>query len=351
MSSSNSGNAIIAKAHTLYGKRLNAEDYNKLLQKRTLAEITGFLKNETYYSEALSGVKEELVHREQLELMVRRREFEIYIKLRKYTDGDDVFFTMYRMKNEISQLLLAMRLLNADAMKDFIISLPVYLTKHLSFDLFEVARATSYDDLLAAIQNTGYYNIIGKFRPVSRNKHIDIPACENALLTYYYTKIKKTIEKRYPPDIGKFFRNIFNYQVDFHNISMIFRMKRYFGASGETIAKYIIPVKTKYSTSVYKELLDARDIHDADAALKRFRASKLYPDEASISSERVIFLAQKNKMQMMKHLFRFSNIPAVSVICYMLLLEIEVDNIVNIIEGARYGLSPEKIRAMLVIAN
>jgi V/A-type H+-transporting ATPase subunit C len=60
---SQADNAVMAKARGLYGKRLKAQDYETLLQKHSVAEIAGYLKNETYYGEALKEVKEELVHR------------------------------------------------------------------------------------------------------------------------------------------------------------------------------------------------------------------------------------------------------------------------------------------------
>lgn len=346
---SKSDNAIMAKVHALYGKRLNAEDYGRLLQKRTVQEIAGFLKNETYYSETLSEVKEELIHREQLELMTGRRELDIYVKLRRYSYHDDMFFKMYKMKNEIRQLLSAMRLLNANAMNKFIISLPGYLVKHLSFDLYEIAKAKDYDDLLAALEHTDYYGIIGKFRPVTSDRAIDITACEKALLTHYYEKLLRMIDAEYTKTARDYLKRILYYEIDFHNVSMIFRMKQYFGAAQKNISDCLIPIHAKISAAVYRELLEARDIGEMGAILRRYRVTETYPSDTTLSSEFVTFRSQKRKMRIMQRIFRFSGVPVVSVMCYMTMLEIEVNNLINIIEGVRYQLSPEEIKAMLVI--
>lgn len=346
---SKSDNAIMAKVHALYGQRLNAEDYGKLLQKRTIPEIAGFLKDETYYSETLSEVKGELVHREQLELMIGRRELDIYVKLRKYSYNEDIFFKMYKMKNEIRQLLSAMRLLNANAMNKFIVSLPGYLAKHLSFDLFGIAKAKNYDDLLSALKNTDYYGVMGRFRPVTNDKPVNIPACENALLTYYYSKLLKIINGEYSKTAQEYLKRLIYYQIDFHNVSMIFRMKRYYKASQKVIASYLIPIRAKVSEAAYKELIEAPDVREMGEALKRYRISDIYPADMSLSSDYVIFNAQKSKMRITQRIFRFSGMPVVAVMCYMMMLEIEVNNIINIIEGMRYQLPPEEIKAMLVI--
>ena len=44
---------------------------------------------------------------------------------------------------------------------------------------------------------------------------------------------------------------------------------------------------------------------------------------------------------------RYYNDPAAIMICYMLLAEYEVRNIVRIVEGVRYGVEPEEIRRSL----
>ena len=36
---------------------------------------------------------------------------------------------------------------------------------------------------------------------------------------------------------------------------------------------------------------------------------------------------------------------------YIFIMDIELDDIVNIVEGVRYGLQPEEIKPMLVLAN
>lgn len=50
MLSSMSSNAILAKARTMYGRRLTDKDYEDLLACKTVPEVANYLKNETVYS-------------------------------------------------------------------------------------------------------------------------------------------------------------------------------------------------------------------------------------------------------------------------------------------------------------
>ena len=47
----------------MYGRRLTDKDYEDLLACKTVPEVANYLKNETVYSEILSGLNENDVHR------------------------------------------------------------------------------------------------------------------------------------------------------------------------------------------------------------------------------------------------------------------------------------------------
>lgn len=84
MLSSMSSNAILAKARTMYGRRLTDKDYEDLLACKTVPEVATYLKNETVYSEILSGLNENDVHRGQLETLLRKKIFYEKVSLAKF---------------------------------------------------------------------------------------------------------------------------------------------------------------------------------------------------------------------------------------------------------------------------
>jgi V/A-type H+-transporting ATPase subunit C len=323
---SRADNAMMAKARGLYGKRLKAQDYEMLLQKRGLPEIVGYLKNETYYGEALREVKEELIHREQLESLIDRRRFEIIASLARFSQNDKLFFTMYVMKSEIGQLLFAMRLLNAGEMQKFIVALPVHIAKYLSVDLFRLAAAKDYDGLLETCERTRYYPILRRFRPTLSDQPIDIPGCEAALLTQYWQALLGSARESYSGRTLEALEKLLYYQIDTHNVYVTYRMKRFFKADA---SKYIVNIPTKMSRATLAALLAAESAESLTEILGRHN------------------LAARLKLN--RRMFTFSFEPAVSAISYVSLLDIEAANIIRIVEGARYGLSPAETRALLII--
>jgi V/A-type H+-transporting ATPase subunit C len=323
---SRADNAVMAKARGLYGKRLKAPDYDTLLQKRAVSEIAGYLKNETYYGESLKEVKEELIHREELENLIERRSFEIIASLARFAQHDKLFYTMYTKKIEIGQLLFAMRLLNAGEMQKFIVALPVYVAEHLSVDLFGIAAVKSYDGLLEICERSRYYRILRDFRPLHSGQPIDIPGCEAALLTQYWQTLLDSAREAYAGRTLEALEKLLYYQIDAHNVNVIYRMKRFFKADA---SKYIVNISTKLRQAAILALLAAEDAGSFPEILGRYSLTE--------------------QLKLNRRVFSVSFDPAVSVMCYVSLLDIEAANIIRIIEGARYGLSPAETRALLIL--
>ena len=62
-----SGNAVLAKARALYGERLRADDYRRLMGCRTMTELAAALKEHPVYADALADVNPQYARRAQLE--------------------------------------------------------------------------------------------------------------------------------------------------------------------------------------------------------------------------------------------------------------------------------------------
>ena len=346
---SKSGNAMMAKVLCLFGRHLNENDYNTLLQKHSVAEITEYLRENTVFASELTEVKQELVHRAQLEASINRFVWNTYLRLSKYAYSDKTILKIYVEKNEIKQILLAIRLLNAGEMGRFIVSLPTYLAKHMSVDLFKIAKAADYDGLLSAVERTPYYRILGRFRPAGGDAKIDITACETALLTNYYTNALEYIEKKYDGDTKQDLKAIIHYEIDLHNVSVIYRLKRYFSSTSKVMAANLIGVRARLSRHTYDLLLGADDYKEVLRIFGSHSMAMRRISDPDCSAEQMFIMLQRIMHSFSKKGLRFSTKPIVVLFAYTALLEIEISNLIHIIEGARYGVAPDQVRPLLVL--
>ena len=131
--------AIISKVRSMYGEHLNERDYSELLRKRSVGEIAGYLKQETHYREALRNVRENNVHRGQLEDILRKDLFRELVRLYRYADSkDEAYYHLFIEEVEIDVILHILRMLISGRIQDAIAELPVFMREYFSYDLMKM---------------------------------------------------------------------------------------------------------------------------------------------------------------------------------------------------------------------
>jgi V/A-type H+-transporting ATPase subunit C len=127
MADNTGSQALTAKLHSMYGRRLTQQNYRELVRKQTVNEAASYIKQQTAYGQLLRDVNENLIHRGQLENILRRDLFDEYLKIFHYVSRDE--FNFYRFlvtKMEINEVLSCIRLLNAGREDEYIFSLPSF---------------------------------------------------------------------------------------------------------------------------------------------------------------------------------------------------------------------------------
>ena len=150
-----SGNAVLAKARALYGRRLRAEDYRRLMGCRTMSELAAALKEQPLYSAALADVNPQYARRAQLESLLRQSLYTRYDSLCRYdrSAGSKVY-EYFTLCCEVDELTAAMRCLDAGRPGDYLFRLPEFMQQRCCIDLYALAKATGLDGILAAVAGT-----------------------------------------------------------------------------------------------------------------------------------------------------------------------------------------------------
>lgn len=346
---SKADNAVLAKVHALYGQRIKESDFTKLASCPDLAAVTSYLKNDTYYKESLLEVNEETVHRGQLESLLHKRVLGICLDLIRFSPEDHIFLTFYTRTNEIQQILIVLRYLSSGEMDRYINSMPLYFNRYMCFDLQEMSQIHSFHDLLSVLQKTPYYNVLLKHRPQS-SESIEVPACERDLLAFFYSQLFATIDKNYRGAVKNQLLSIFSFQLDYHNISIIYRLKYFFHYSPQQILPLIVPGKTSLSKALYGRLMEAEDVTSFFQILEQKSSlSREFLEHTPNELPHITHQLSKMRKYSAKKFFSFSHYPAVATISYLTLLETEVSNLIHIIEGIRYHVPPSEIQSSLTI--
>lgn len=335
-----SANAITTKAKAMYGRRLRTEDYHALVHKKSVAEIAAYLKNETDYASTFANVKENEIHRGDLEALLKKDMFERGCKLAHYADGKDKeLYEIGILKSEVDLILGKIRIFNSSLYSEFESQIPLYLNRYTSFDLNKLKEVQTYPELCEMLARTDYAKILLKYMPKG-NDLIDYPQVETALTKHYYDRVIKTIKRSLRGKTQNDCMTVFLTGIELQNISKIYRLKKYYHADAATIRPTLMLDYLRISKSKMEELIEAAD---AESFLRILANS---PYRVFADNNDYVFIeyyADKIKYHLAERHMRFSTSSAIVFLTYTILHEIEMSNLINIIEGVRYGVSSDHI--------
>lgn len=342
-----SDGAMAAKARAMFGERLNADAYAALLQKKSLAEIVAYLKTNTLYKHALEGVNEKAIHRGQLEVLLRRSMYERLQKLLRYgSDADGKFLVAAVMTTEIEMILRCIRVLmnpESDERAEMIAEMPMYISHYMSFDIGKLAEITSYDDLLAFLKNTRYYDILRRYRK-DNLMEIDAISLEHDLRDAYYQHMIVLANSDTRGDERQQVLKLVSMRAELEAVSIIYRLKKYFQAAPAVIERTVVIRSCLFKEAEIRRMIKEDTADEVLAALRRkyhFYTKGANPQNIDRYIERIVY----NIYYTMIETDTRSNLILLS---YMNLSQIEIHNVINICEGVRYHISNDRIRALLV---
>jgi V/A-type H+-transporting ATPase subunit C len=347
MLSTVSSNVVLSKARAMFGKRLTDEDYDELLNCRTVADAASYLKSNTAYGTVLAGVNESDIHRGQLETLLRRKFITDSAALARYEITVGEYFSNYFIRRlEVGEILHAILLMEEGSSDEYVFYMPAYLTHHTHINLKLLSKLKNYDDLLAALSHTPYYAILKPFRPENGGQ-IEYSKIENSLYGYIYSRFFSIINKHTKGETKKQLLDIFNLFIDLINYSHIVRLKTAYATPPDAIKGYIFPYGTVKKRCI-NEMAEAETEPEVRRVMSGTLVGKRVLKTNYLDASEV---AHRMNFKTCRHYIRFSTHPSVVMVSYMLLLEAEIRDIITIVEGIRYKLPPGEIRKMLVIVN
>lgn len=347
MLNSLSSNVVLAKARTMYGKRLTAADYNELLKSRTVGEVAGYLKNHTVYGKALAGIVESDVHRGQLESVLKQKLMEEYTSLCKYEVETDKYFSRYFIQcDEVRCILQTVLRLNGGVSDDPDDTVPSYLYHYSSLNLKAFPQVRDFDGLLKLLAGSPNHKILEPYLPED-GQRIDYTGIENALYFFVYSDILDVIRRHFRGGTKKELLSIFEAYVDLNNYVRVSRLKLTYGADDETVRKSLLPAGS-FSKSEMDALVNAKSEDDINAVLSQTRIGR---QSLKIRHSYLDEIPSRINFVLCRHYMDYSTHPPVVLISYILLCQNEIGNIITIVEGVRYQLPPQEIRKLLTIEN
>lgn len=337
-------NVISARARAMYGRTLTYSDYEALLSCHTVSEVATYLKNETVYRTVLSDINESTIHRGFLESRLRRHMWDNYATLVRFDMSAGNRLSDYlMMREETDQIMRLLRRMNVGHARDYILSTPAFFSGHSQLDYVAVNRAADMAQLVAALEGTPYQKILAPFADTV-NGALPLTEMETALYTALTERLLQTIRQT-SGTLQQELTDLCGTQIDVQNVTRVLRLKTYFHADPEEIRPYLLPSGGTIPPRTWDKLLQA----DADALPELFFATRAGRRVPAAHRPYLYDLPTRATYFTARHYMHFSVHPMVVLLSYLMIMETEVMDLTNIIEGIRYQLPPEEIKPLLVL--
>ena len=134
-------------------------------------------------------------------------------------------------------------------------------------------------------------------------------------------------------------------RIELENIAIIYRLKKYFTVSKEFIKQMLADYCCFFRM---KDLYNMVDNDTAEQVIQRLEKSRY---KAYLSNQKFLYIehyAQRIAFNMSAHFIRTDTDPNLSLLAYVLLADIEIQNVIDIIESVRYQIPQERVKALLI---
>lgn len=338
-----SSNAIMAKSRALYGKRLKKEDYEALVNCRNVGEIVSYLKSETAYSSTFEKANSN-IGTTQIEELLKIHVLKAFEKVSRYEISTGAqFYKNMLMKNDIQQILRFLHFLITDKPEEYLKVLPPFFNERSELDLYKLAGSHSYSEMLSALYGTPYGKVLKPFESTYKDP-LTYLQMELALDKKLWETEKSIVEK-YKGKSKQKLSQIIAFKNDMENLTRIYRLKRIAGEDKTAIVQFLNLNFTNFTKKDIDSMLEAETAREMLGSASESYYKKYF---TKYSFESLEDFTAKILYDKFHKEIRYSTDPVIVMISYFFLAENEVKNIIHIVEGIRYGMSPEAISTVLV---
>lgn len=336
--------ALCAKVHAMRGKSLKDSDYEAMMNMKSVPDVASYLIEHTRYSRALKGVSVAQIHRGALEQLLREDlKVDINGLMPYMTYGAKKFIELTEIEEGISVLKICLRLLGGGHSRE----VPEYLEKLKATGTVDkmgsVDGIESIDMLVERLADTPYYTALKVF---DSNPEKQKPFYMEMRLDTYWTKLVfKYLNKYLTGNEKSSIRKLYGTEFDLENLTFLLRCKKSFDMTDEEIYTCLIPLYYRLKEETVTHIVNAQSYDDALGII-----NSETPYGGAFSKEDRFM--EKREREYLLHLFAraysTNQYSVLSPVDYVYRRRAEIDNIISVTEGIRYGLSPERIKDYLI---
>ena len=338
-------NAVLALSRAFYGKRLTAAEYADLLACKSIDEVASYLRTRTAYADAFRNAGGATFTAYGLENVISGFILDRFNSIARYEKAiGDRFYRYFIIRAEVDEILRCTLLMLGGNTEGYLMQFGDFLDRNVTIDLYALGRANSVEEIAATLERSMYGKVYRSCMSSSGSTYLTF---ENAFEDLLRRQEVELLKKSYSGREREEMKNVISRRFDIDLITKLYRIASYYKGivPNEEVLANAYAGLTMLSDKQLRALKDAQSEEDITAVL----SSGTYKDVLA-GGDTGLLRGRLNRAyyEYCKKQIRFSSYPAVVMFAYTALAENEKQNLIRIIEGIKYKISPETIMQSLV---
>ena len=331
--------AINSKILAMKRSALSEKEYDELLKLSSVPEVAVYLKENTRYKSVFSDINAGLIHRGELEAILKRRLRADIKSILSFSQASVKFFLyLFTIREEIDIIKLFLRHILTGS-TDF-----YYKKDSLTEKIFlKLKDAGTFSELAEALIDTEYYAALKPF--IGEPERQNLFEIETALDMMMNKLCIKYINTLLSKEEAKIVMRSYGIRSDLELIMFILRSKKYYGFTPKQIYPHINIHTYRLKEEDIKAMANANNQEEILNIVKTTPYKRVFSDKADFYEKSI----SKFILEIHHSLYRKNPYSIEAILFYIALKNVEINNITTLIEGIRYGLAPEEIREHLII--
>ncbi len=337
--------SIATKVRGMYAKLLTMEDYQTMIEKKSVSDVATYLKTSTNYGQLLSKVNVSLIHRGQLEGILLQEMMNDYKKIFHHVRGNmKTFLHLLYDKYEVESLKILFRILESGNDVALFPDSVTFLSENQSLNTNKLLSSKSSSQLIGNLHGSIYYDVLSYYE--GNSAYLNLFNIETSLDQYYFRQLQKQVKKLLTGNDEKVVREALIAQLDIMNILWVYRSRKYYSMDREGMYNNMIGHQSKLSREIIKQLVDCNDDKQFIQIVEKTKYGNIFSGENQHNYERNY---HKFIYQLHVSTLRHQHFSIGSVVAYLHLKEFEITNIISVVEGIRYHIDKDEISEFLAI--
>lgn len=335
---------LTTKVRAMERNFISDAHFNEMASLNSVPEAVEYLKHQPAYASIFSGLEDQELHRATIEELLVLSKYQDFTKLYRFSNlSQRKFLDLYFMHYEVAILKRCLRSALDHREIDLDLSMfREFFEKHSNLDLIKLSTSQDMNELIANLSGTPFFDLLTHIENTDSPTLFDY---EMQLDLYYFKAIWKIKNKYLSKSEQKILAQCFGTKLDLLNLQWIYRSKKYYELAPADIYALLIPIYYRLKKADIIRLAEAASIEEFYSLLKNTYYGNLsisnlseYPDLEELYAK---VLDRIHSLTRQRNPYSIASLNT-----YLYFKEQEINKIITLIEGIRYGLDPAEIYSL-----